>query len=94
MRALRRAVLSALVVLSLAAFGAAHVIFMAYALCRFQFRPLAFGLAMVLAARLLLHYFQLESYQFHGYFKTVLRQWRRAAELSRPLPEPPFPLPP
>ncbi len=32
-----------------AAFGAAHVIFMAYALCRFQFRPLAFGFAMALA---------------------------------------------
>ena len=34
--------------------------------------------AMVLAARGLLHYFQLESYQFRGYFKTVLRQWKRA----------------
>lgn len=34
--------------------------------------------AMVLAARVLLHYFQLESYQFQGYFKTVGRQWRRA----------------
>ncbi len=30
---------------------------------------------MVLAARVLLHYFQLESYQFRGYFKTILRQW-------------------
>ena len=33
---------------------------------------------MVLAARSLLHFFQLESYQFRGYFKTVLRQWKRA----------------
>ena len=33
---------------------------------------------MVLAARRLLHYFQLESYQFHGYFQTVNRQWRGA----------------
>lgn len=33
---------------------------------------------MVLAARVLLHFFQLESYQYHGYFKTVLRQWKRA----------------
>ena len=36
------------------------------------------AVAMVLASRVLLHYFQLESYQFHGYFKTVGRQWRRA----------------
>ncbi len=34
--------------------------------------------AMVLAARVLLHYFQLESYQFRGYFKTVSRQWSKA----------------
>ncbi|MBR6185662.1 MAG: UDP-N-acetylmuramoyl-tripeptide--D-alanyl-D-alanine ligase [Clostridia bacterium] len=33
---------------------------------------------MVMAARRLTHYFQLESYQFHGYFQTVNRQWRRA----------------
>ncbi len=33
---------------------------------------------MVLAARALLHYFQLESYQFQGYFRTVLRQRKRA----------------
>ena len=33
---------------------------------------------MTLAARLLLHYFQLESYQFRGYSKTILRQWKRA----------------
>ena len=36
------------------------------------------AVGMTLAARLLLHYFQLESYQFQGYFKTVGRQWRRA----------------
>ena len=40
--------------------------------------PISEAVAMVLAARLLLHYFQLESYQFQGYFKTVGRQWRRA----------------
>ena len=34
--------------------------------------------AMVLAARVLLHYFQLESYQFRGYFKTVSRQRSKA----------------
>ena len=34
--------------------------------------------ALVLAARLLLHYFQLESYQFQGYFRTVRRQWKKA----------------
>ena len=34
--------------------------------------------AMVLASRVLLHYFQLESYQFRGYFKTVSRQWSKA----------------
>ncbi len=33
---------------------------------------------MVLAARRLMHYFQLESYQFHGYFQTVKRQWKQA----------------
>ena len=33
---------------------------------------------MVLASRLLLHYFQLESYQFQGYFRTVRRQWKKA----------------
>ncbi len=40
--------------------------------------PISEAAAMVLAARLPLHYFQLESYQFRGYFKTVLRQWKRA----------------
>ena len=33
---------------------------------------------MILSARRLNHYFQLESYQFHGYFKTLRRQWKRA----------------
>lgn len=32
--------------------------------------------ALVLS-RKLIHYFQLESYQFHGYFKTILRQYKR-----------------
>ena len=26
----------------------------------------------LLAGKILLHYFQLESYQFHGYFRTVI----------------------
>lgn len=33
---------------------------------------------MVLASRGLLHFFQLESYQFHGFFKTLIRQRKRA----------------
>ncbi len=33
---------------------------------------------MALAARLPLHYFQLESYQFQGYFRTLGRQWKKA----------------
>ena len=32
----------------------------------------------VFAARSLLHYFQLESYQFPGYFHTIARNWKRA----------------
>ena len=40
--------------------------------------PISEAAAMVLAARVLRHYFQLESYQFRGYFKTILRQWKRA----------------
>ena len=32
----------------------------------------------VLSARRLMHYFQLESYQFRGYFQTVKRQWKQA----------------
>ena len=39
---------------------------------------LAAAAAAVLCARKLLHYFQLESYQFYGYFKTILRQWKMA----------------
>ena len=35
---------------------------------------------MVLAARRLMHYFQLESYQFHGYYQTVNRQWKEAVD--------------
>ncbi len=31
----------------------------------------------LLCARRLLHYFQLESYQFYGYFKTIARQWKK-----------------
>ena len=32
--------------------------------------------AGILLARRLLHYFQLESYQFYGYSKTCLRRWK------------------
>ena len=39
---------------------------------------LAATAAALLCARKLLHYFQLESYQFYGYFKTILRQWKGA----------------
>ena len=39
---------------------------------------IAAAAAALLCARKLLHYFQLESYQFHGFFKTVLRQWKTA----------------
>ena len=34
--------------------------------------------ASLLASRSLMHYFQLESYQFAGYFRTLRRNWRRA----------------
>ncbi|MBQ8082524.1 MAG: UDP-N-acetylmuramoyl-tripeptide--D-alanyl-D-alanine ligase [Clostridia bacterium] len=34
--------------------------------------------SITLSARLLLHYFQLESYQFRGYFLTLRRQWHKA----------------
>lgn len=34
--------------------------------------------AFLLSSRRLLHYFQLESYQFQGYFKTLFRQWKKA----------------
>lgn len=39
---------------------------------------IAAAAAALLCARRLLHYFQLESYQFYGYFKTVTRQWKIA----------------
>ena len=53
-------------------------------LTRFLFRLitslplLASAAAALLCARRLLHYFQLESSQFYGYFKTVARQWKKA----------------
>ena len=39
---------------------------------------LSYTFAAVCASRRLMHYFQLESYQFRGYFKTLLRQWKKA----------------
>ncbi len=39
---------------------------------------LGIGAGNLLAIRRLTHYFQLESYQFHGYFQTIRRQWKRA----------------
>ena len=39
---------------------------------------LGVGIASLLAGRVLLHYFQLESYQFPGYFRTVKRNLVRA----------------
>ena len=39
---------------------------------------LGIGSGSLLAVRRLTHYFQLESYQFRGFFQTVLRQWKRA----------------
>ena len=41
---------------------------------------LGMGAGMLLAARRLTHYFQLESYQFHGYFQTIGRQLKRAVD--------------
>ena len=41
---------------------------------------LAAVVSSLLAARKSIHYFQLESYQFHGYFKTLARQWDKAFE--------------
>ena len=35
---------------------------------------LAVAIGSLLLSRRLLHYFQLESYQFHGFFKTLNRQ--------------------
>ena len=34
--------------------------------------------ASLMAARRTVHYFQLESYQFRGYHKTLSRQWDKA----------------
>ena len=39
---------------------------------------LGVGLSSLLASRSLMHYFQLESYQFPGYFRTVKRNFTRA----------------
>ena len=39
--------------------------------------PLAYALGCLLAARPLIHWFQLESYQFPGYFRTLKRQGPR-----------------
>ena len=39
---------------------------------------LGVGVSSLLASRVLLHYFQLESYQFPGYFRTVKRNLLRA----------------
>ena len=39
---------------------------------------LGVGVSSLLASRVLLHYFQLESYQFPGYFRTVKRNFLRA----------------
>ncbi|MBE5797491.1 MAG: UDP-N-acetylmuramoyl-tripeptide--D-alanyl-D-alanine ligase [Clostridiales bacterium] len=39
---------------------------------------LAVAVSSLLAGRSLLHYFQLESYQFAGYFRTLRRNWKRA----------------
>ena len=36
------------------------------------------GAGMVAASRRLMHYFQLESYQFQGYFRTLRRQWKKS----------------
>ena len=41
---------------------------------------LAAVVSSLLAARKSIHYFQLESYQFHGYWKTLARQWEKAFE--------------
>jgi hypothetical protein len=41
---------------------------------------LGMGVGMILAARRLTHYFQLESYQFLEYFQTIGRQWNRAID--------------
>ena len=37
-----------------------------------------FAVGCLLASRRLIHWFQLESYQFPGYFRTVKRNWRHS----------------
>ena len=39
---------------------------------------LGVGVSSLLASRVLMHYFQLESYQFPGYFRTIRRNFVRA----------------
>lgn len=47
-------------------------------LMEFWIAALGLTAGLTLSSRRLMHYFQLESYQFHGYFKTILRQWKKA----------------
>lgn len=42
------------------------------------FCAVSVALGMLLLSRKCLHYFQLESYQFQGYFHTLIRQWKYA----------------
>ena len=46
----------------------------------------------VLSARLLIHYFQLESYQFQGYFRALKRSWKRLVRNGLALAVPLIPL--
>ena len=46
-------------------------------LCSFLI-SLGIACGCLLAARILIHYFQLESYQFPGYFRTIRRNFRKA----------------
>lgn len=43
----------------------------------YSFASILLAIGLLFAARRLTHYFQLESYQFRGYFQTVCRQWKR-----------------
>lgn len=47
-------------------------------LMEFWISALGLMAGLILASRRLMHYFQLESYQFQGYMKTVRRQWKKA----------------
>ena len=49
-------------------------------LLHYCLQSLGFGAGILLAARRLMHYYQLESYQFHGYFQTIGRQIKRAID--------------